>query len=177
MRRVRRLSGADTQDPVLGTDLIWEDWKAWWQKFSDKIWPMKFKVVDEKDFLSAARGVTPYKMDGQKVIIDWERRPVWQLEAICLVDTYCYKRRVIYMDKEWRRVNYGAYYNIKGKLWRSWWEYNRWEPETGYCTWWGVDIPDHDNVHRTVMKMDAVLNFPEMTDEYFDLRFLTKMAH
>ena len=177
MRRVRRLSGADTQDPVLGTDLIWEDWKGWWQKFSNKIWPTDFKVVKERDYLSAARGVSPYKMEGQKVYIDWERRPVWDLEALCQIDTYCYKKRMVHMDKEWRRLNYGEYYNVKGKLWRSWWEYNRWEPETGYCTWWGVDIPDHDNVHRTVMKMDAILNFPEMTDEYFDLRFLTKMAH
>ena len=49
MRRIRRLAGSDTQDPLVGADAAWEDWKCWWQKLSSKIWPsLNIKLAKEK---------------------------------------------------------------------------------------------------------------------------------
>ncbi len=178
LRRVRRLSGADTQDPIIGTDIAWEDWKGWWQKLSPKMWPMEYKMVDSQaECLLPVQWLTTYTLKGDKVLCYWERRPSWVIDAICKTKLYFYSKRRVWIDKELFTDNMDEKYDIRGNLWRDWFEIKMWDPENGYTAWWGVDVADYPNRHRTIAKMDCIANDPKITDEYFSLGWLRKMAH
>ncbi len=179
LRRIRRLSGSDTQDPILGTELTWEDWKVWWQKISQKIWPSKAVMLRAEEILTPLMWDRRFEWDEKNFIVAYyERRPSWVIDYIAVPpSTYFYKVRRAWIDFEVKRVNYDECYDRRGRLWRTWLDFKRWYPETGYFTWWGCDIPDHVNRHYTVLQMQAVVNDPKVTDSYFDLRFLSRMAH
>ncbi len=179
LRRIRRLSGSDTQDPILGTDLTWEDWKAWWQKISQTIWPSKAVTLRAEEILIPVIWDRRFQYDEKNFITTyWERRPSWVIDYIAVPpSTYFYKVRRAWIDFEIKRVNYGEYYDKRGRLWRTWIDCKRWQPETGYFTWWGCDIIDHVNRHWTPLLMQGIPNDPKVTDNYFNLRFLSRMAH
>jgi hypothetical protein len=179
LRRTRRLSGADTQDPILGTELTWEDWKVWWQKISQDIWPSECRALREEEFLAPTKWDTDFKIDADGCIdVSYERRPSWVIDYIAAPQSgYFYKIRRVWLDFEKKRCNYDECYDQRGRLWRTWLDINRWIPESGYWTWWGCDITDHVNKHRTILHMTSIANDPTLTDEYFDLRFLSRMAH
>jgi hypothetical protein len=178
LRRTRRLSGADTQDPILGSELTWEDWKVWWQKISQEIWPSECKILREEEFLTPLRWDTRFKAEDGIISAYFERRPSWVMDYIAIKGSdYFYKIRRSWIDFEEKRCNYDECYDQRGRFWRSWLDYNRWFPEGGFWTWWGCDIPDHVNKHRTILQMEAQVNDPKITDSYYDLRFLSRLAH
>lgn len=179
LRRTRRLSGSDTQDPILGTDLTWEDWKVWWQKISQKIWPSKAVTLRAEEILTPVMWDKRFKFDEKNFIQTYyERRPSWVIDYIAVPPSdYFYKVRRAWIDFEVKRVNYNECYDQRERLWRTWLDFKRWYPETGYFTWWGCDIPDQVNRHWTLLQMEAVVNDPKLTDSYFDLRFLSRIAH
>ena len=51
MRRIRRLSGRDTQDPLFGSDLVWDDYNIYWQKVSSTEFPNEYKIIKKTEML------------------------------------------------------------------------------------------------------------------------------
>ncbi len=181
LRRVRKLSGADTQDPIIGSDISWEDWKGWWQKLSPKIWPMEYRLVDmNAEFLSGLKWDQPYWMKEVKFRNNyWSRQPFWVIDAICKTKRYLYSRKRLRIEKgRFLGMSQIEMYDIRGNLWRVWFEEsNLWDPTMGYWGWWGIDCIDVYNKHRTLHYADTILNDPNVTDENFSLGWLRKMAH
>ena len=54
MRRVRKMSATDTQDPVMGQDQIYDDNEGWMQKLSATRYPYKYEVLEEREYLVPA---------------------------------------------------------------------------------------------------------------------------
>ncbi len=178
LRRIRRLSGADTADPIIGTDLPWEDWKAWWQKLSPYIWPMEYSMVEEREYLCPIRWLTPYRFIGASIHEKWERRPCWVIDAIAKTPRYLYSKRRAWIDKEMFALNHINQYDIRGNLWRAYtYLFSLWDPETGELGWYGFDVVDKYNKHRTCGKMECITNDPRVSDDYFSLGWLRKLAH
>jgi hypothetical protein len=178
LRRVRRLAGTDTQDPIIGTDIPWEDWRGWWQNLSQKVWPAEYKIKGEGIFLTPVRRLRrPAKLEKGLVYTDWEKRPLWVLEIDYNTPQYIYSRRVIYFDKETFQLVMIEDYDQRGNLWKTWHCNLKFYPDTGDNCWWNGDVIDHVNRHRTFWTMEAIPNDPNVTEDFFDLKFLVKMAH
>ncbi len=177
LRRVRKLSGADTQDPIIGTDTPWEDWKCWWQKLSPKMWPLEYRMVEwHTEVLTPVRWLTSHRLSGPYIVCWWERRPSWCIDVISKTKRYLYSRRRCWMDKERFMFNLEEMYDIRGNLWREWIEKNYWDPETGYFAWWGYNTGDMYNKHRTEGIFEVTVNLG-LTDDNFSMGWLRKMAH
>jgi len=127
IRRIRRLTGADVTDPLLGSDCIPDDFEVWRQKISPK---MTFKILEEKDvlvprFYGYDEGLQDISRDsyikGSCFQMEWEIRPCWLLEITMTDPDYAYARRVIYVDKEDGACTlwYGDNYDRKGRLFRA----------------------------------------------------------
>lgn len=180
LRRVRVLSGADTMDPIIGTDYKWEDWKTWWQKMSHKMWPMKFEMVDANgECLAPWWGDAPPKVDveGNTIIAWWERRPVWVIDVIMLSPKYCYSKKRVWIDKETFHVLNVENYDPRGRYWKNDIFGGQFIPEKGYHGWWWCDCIDEINWHRSVAKMQSTPNDPRVNDNFFNLAFLRRLAH
>ena len=79
LRRLRRLTGADLTDPLLGTDCVPDDFEVWRQKLDSR---MKFRVLEHRDFLVPKTYVGmknkpayDYKKHGSCFQLEWEIRP------------------------------------------------------------------------------------------------------
>ncbi len=120
LRRIRKLSGHDTQDPLLGTDASWEDWKSWWQKLSPHIWPMEYRYLGEKEILVGTQWLTPpvFEKDG-RFTGQWERCPCWVVDAICKTERYLYSKRRAWIIKELFYVDHLDTWDIRGELYKS----------------------------------------------------------
>jgi len=129
IRRVRRLTGADNTDPLLGSDVVPDDFEIWRQKLDGK---MKFRVLDHRDFLQTKiyvglenKPAYDYKKHGPCLPVEWEIRPMWVLEIMTNNPDYAYSKRVIYvdavpLDQGGRYEVYaGEQYDQKGRLWKA----------------------------------------------------------
>ncbi len=177
LRRIRKLSGTDTQDPIVGTDLLWEDWKAWWQKISNKIWPMECKYIGEREILGPVKWLTPFRMVGDKLYTYWERHPCWLVEVNYKTKLYVYSKRRVWFAKDFFFHWNGEYFDIRGNLYRDFRCSYYWDPENGDHSWWGADILDVPNSHRSIFKCECIANDPKVTDDYFSLGWLRRLAH
>ena len=177
IRRVRRLSGTDSQDPIVGTDMSWEDWAYWWQKLSRSTWPkLEMKIVGETVVLGNIRRVLSDSWTDEKghLTMHMEKRPVWILEVNN--QDYIYGTRRMWMDKETFKPEYEEMHDARGRLWRNWWDRRTWNPEDGCMSWHGVDIVDFINSHRTLSIITTTCNNEKIKMPYFTLRFLTRLA-
>ena len=129
IRRVRRLTGADLTDPLLGSDCIPDDYDTMRQKYDSR---MKFRLLEHRDFLVpriyVGRENKPaydYKKHGHCFQVECEIRPHWVLEIMLNDPDYAYSKRIIYVDATpvdqggSYRVYYGEAYDQKGRLWRA----------------------------------------------------------
>ena len=121
IRRVRRLTGADVNDPVLGSDAIQDDFEVWRQKFSSL---MTFKVTECRDFLAPCTYTVrpPELCKGLPCFqVNWELRPMWVMEIMINDPDYMYSRRIIYIDKEEGNftIYWGEQYDQRGRMWRA----------------------------------------------------------
>ncbi len=179
LRRIRRLSGSDTQDPILGSDIPWEDWMGYWQRISPFIWRgVKFKLLGKVEVLLPWHYIRPYRLDPDKGVAytRWERRFCWLTEIIIPDSRYMYSKRRVYTNMELGKADYTECYDRRGSLWRTYLLYHYFNPENGIDSCWGCDVMDHVNKHKSFVKLDTTPNPPEVTDDYYNLRFLTKMA-
>ena len=125
IRRLRRLTGADQTDPLLGSDSIPDDNDVMRQKFDSR---MKFTVLEHRDFLMqrvVVLGVEKepsydYKKTGPCIQVEWELRPMYVMEIQINDPDYVYSKRVNYIDAVFPSINYwGEQYDQKGRLFRG----------------------------------------------------------
>ncbi len=178
MKRIRRLAGSNTQDPLVGSDLTWEDWKGFWTKTT--IYPVEAKLLGEDIVLTQSFNLAPkaFEKDGfytQRYW--WERRPVWIVEIKHLDPTYIYSKRIWYVDKETFGIIQTFLFDQSDRLWKVFDICWRLSPETGeldYARGW---IGDIINRHATNIAHTVTLNIPDMSENYFNLRYLSSRAH
>ena len=178
LRRVRTLSGADTQDPIIGTDILWEDWKAWWQKLSTKIWPIEYKMIEEhREMLNPFYSPHRPKVVDDIVYNDWQRRPCWVAEVVTKTTSYIYSRRRAYIDKEYFNASYYENWDIRGNFFKTYMIHYYFDPEMGMGSWWLAEAIDYVNKHKTFPMMELYHNDPNLTDKNYTFKWLLKQAH
>lgn len=157
LRRLRKMSATDTQDPVLGIDMIYDDKDGFYQKLSPEKYPYKFEVLDEREYLCPN-----YTWDGSDYIsskdlafynIKFERRPMYVIKMTQVDPNYVYGARLFYIDKETFVIHHSENYDQKGRLYRTFDCTAGFVPEMGsLCTWGGglLLLRDHVDMHSTI---------------------------
>ncbi|HPD60713.1 MAG TPA: DUF1329 domain-containing protein, partial [Thermodesulfobacteriota bacterium] len=189
MRRIRRMSGRDTQDPLFGSDLVWDDYNTFWQKLSTKDFPFEYKAAPVQEMLlptfvdydwpndRATGGYTDYNIDesGAQTYLNygsWQRRWVHPVEMISKDPSYCYSKRVWVPETEICAGVQTDLYDQSGRLWRGWVrDYNLNQNGVGIMEEL-IDIVDHINHHRTILDFKGHKDPLWMGTEYADVRFL-----
>ena len=179
MRRIRRLAGSNTQDPLVGSDISWEDWKGFWSKVS--IHPAKYELLGEAVVLCPSFNPKPIKYEekygGRSQRYWWERRPVWVIRITYDEPNYIYKMRTWYVDKETFAMQQMFWHDQKGRIWKLWdWAW-RWNPDNGELDYWNPWIVDVINKHTTIATHTITLNMPDLSENLFNLRYLSTKAH
>jgi len=107
LKRIRRLTGGDVTDPILGSDTIPDDFEVWQQKITPAF---TCKVIGQKDMLVPKTYIgwvdedpnlrPKYDKDkhGPFYPAEWEIRPFWILEVNINDPDYIYSKRVISVD-------------------------------------------------------------------------------
>jgi hypothetical protein len=138
MRRIRKMSATDSQDPVGGTDAIYDDNEGFFQKISPTNYPYKFEIIAEREYLVPAPSIdgAEYIMAPAKGLgvgnMRMERRPVVVVQLTSLDKSYVYSKRVIYFDRETFQLLNSDNYDRKGRLYRMWSHQYGFVPEFGY---------------------------------------------
>ncbi len=179
LRRLRRLTGADLTDPLLGSDCVPDDFEVWRQKMNSK---MKFRVLEHRDFLVPRTHVGlenkpayNYKKNGPCYETEWELRPLWVLEIMTNDPDYAYSKRMIYidalpLDKGGCYYLYtGEQYDQKGRLWKAVHMY----PSANKEGFRGMNFAVYMNSltnHYTVMDSYTAYDTPETFRKSFPLK-------
>jgi hypothetical protein len=152
IRRVRRMSGTDTQDTAAGTDTIYEDQEGFSQKLSPKRFPYKYEVIAEREFLVPAPSIDGsefFREKGKEVVgLRFERRPMYVLKLTQLDPTFVYSKRIMYFDAETFLFHKIHNYDQKGRLYRAYgfmvWAFH---PESGLFTLFLGNVRDYVDYH------------------------------
>ena len=158
LRRIRRLSATDSQDPIMGQDLIYDDNEGFQQKLSPTRYPYDYEIVEEREFLLPA-----YAWDGSEYIssegiefrnMTMERRPMYVVQLTQKDPNYVYSSRIFYIDKETFNYHYIENYDHKGRLYRSLDGCYGFIPEMGAYGWAGAMLlmKDHIDLHSGVQQ-------------------------
>lgn len=180
IRRVRRFTGADMQDPLLGTDVTFDDYANFQQKVDFKnVFPEK---VEEGNILvytnspEARFNGHKVKIDGRKLMVPgWEIRPTYKITFRIKDPNYSYGKRVIWVDKETYVSQYGEYYDQKDNLWRTWSVSSYWTPQGEHC-WALSEIEDWINGSKTYLQFDAAEYNVKLDDNIFTREHLSKLS-
>jgi len=128
IRRIRRLTGSDLTDPLLGSDAVPDDFEVWRQKLNKN---MTFRVLECRDFLVPRTYIAEekppydYQKHGPCVQAISEFRPLWVLEVSLNDPNYVYSRRLFYINatpmaqKGDYLIYWGENFDPKGRLWRA----------------------------------------------------------
>ena len=129
LRRIRRLTGSDLTDPLLGSDACPDDFEVWRQKLTSK---MKIRVLEHRYYLvpktyvgMESKPAYGYKKNGPCFQVEWEIRPQWVLEIMINDPDYVYSKRIVYvdavpLDQGGSYYPYaGEEYDQKGRLWKA----------------------------------------------------------
>ncbi|MDY6862452.1 MAG: DUF1329 domain-containing protein [Thermodesulfobacteriota bacterium] len=176
IRRIRRLTGADLTDPMMGTDMCNDDFEGWRQKINPI---MTFKILGAKAFLFPIR----YKEKPPEPFsnvncfqTDWEIRRHYILQIDTNDQNYAYNRRILYLEKEdvSFECNAAENYDQKGRLWRTcgpivW---NRKPPF--YNLWFGGLYMDQVSKHSSLMILQPA--YSPIPNEKFTVQGLLKEA-
>ncbi len=180
LRRIKKMSATDTQDPINGQDLIYDDTDGFGQKLNPDRYPYEYKLIAEREYL------VPVSIDGTGYIdtkdgysyknLKMMRRPMYVIELIQQDRNYVYSKRIIYIDAESFYSGQLYNYDQKGRLYRSDCKIVSFLPECGML--YGNGAPslqrDHIDTHATLVQMYAV---PVMWERnHFSLRKLMKNA-
>lgn len=188
IRRMRRLTGADVCDPILGTDMIYDDFEFMRQKITPQM-TFKFK---EQDVLVPShipyRPWPPDKWPPDKwpalkmlylVEVPWEIRPCYVLEININDPDYLYSKRIIYLEKQ-RLTGLGYYLNTfdqRGRMHRSeiYWDTFQKAP-TYFPNYFGISCANHFAEHRTFMDTRFTIPEPSNSPKLFSFRWLLKQV-
>lgn len=176
IRRIRRFTGADVQDPLFGTDVTMDDYANFQQKIDYKnIFPQKIELGQNLLY-----GFIDTHVDGNKVLpfdgksIDvpsWEIRKYYKLTYKIADKGYMYGKRVMWIDYDTYMPVYAEFYDQKDNLFRSW--HNPvWWTNDGQRNWTGIEILDWINGSRTMLFFRTEpFNFT-YSDDIFTQNFL-----
>jgi hypothetical protein len=177
MRRIRKMSATDSQDPIGGTDAIYDDSEGFFHKLSPTIYPYKFEVIAEREYLVPAPSIdgAEYIMSPAKGLgvgnVRMERRPVIVVELTQLNKSYVYSKRVIYFDRESFQLLNSENYDRKGRLYRVWFNPYGFIPEfgdfnhTGGVQCWRDYIDIHTTMRQDVMTFPAFFKRTDLSAE------------
>lgn len=163
LRRYRKMSTTDTQDPIMGLDQIYDDNYGLAQKLSPKHFPYTYEVVGEREFLVPYAGGTEYitsetfEMKNMKM----ERRPCYIVQLNQQDSNYVYGRRVYYIDKELLTIAFVENYNQKQALYRTSVFLNHFYPDMGALVQSWMLLRDHIDLHSTISDYFVVPGFFE----------------
>ncbi|MDY6864340.1 MAG: DUF1329 domain-containing protein, partial [Thermodesulfobacteriota bacterium] len=127
LRRIRRMTGSDCLDPILGSDLPYDDFELCRQKITSK---MTF-ALQQKNMLVPAHFVSKKEKINCDDILphlkknciqwDWEIRPVNIAEILENDKAYPVLKRVIYQERSrMTAVGYATeLYDLRGRLYRG----------------------------------------------------------
>ncbi|MDY6862296.1 MAG: DUF1329 domain-containing protein [Thermodesulfobacteriota bacterium] len=179
IRRLRRLTGADVTDPMLGSDACYDDFEVFRQKINTR---MSFKFLEVKDFLVPKhynkRPKEPF-IKRNCFQVEWEIRPSWVLEMYENDPNYAYSKRVLYIEKEAGISNChaGENYDQKGRLFKVntpivWAR----DDVTRLYGWFGGLYKDHISGHTTVMDLVPYWKNPMIPLDKFSMKVLLREA-
>ncbi|MDY6862976.1 MAG: outer membrane lipoprotein-sorting protein, partial [Thermodesulfobacteriota bacterium] len=181
IRRIRRLTGSDVTDPMLGSDAIYDDFEVWRQKLNPK---MTFKMRETESLVEIRMlGKNPgrfFKKTFQES--EWEIRPFWILEIKTNEPDYVYSRRITWVERDSGGFGlpYSENYDQKGRLYRgSHCAHMKFELYKG--NWYqdvayGYIYADRIMMHTTVCYQNPIWQDPGCTAESFTLKGLLKQA-
>ena len=177
MKRIRVLSGSDCQDPMVGSEILWDTWGGDWQKQPSKnIFPNEYKILGKKIMLMPVYHEShALEIQGEDFITQWEKRPVWVLEVKSLDTAYVFSKRILYIDLEMFRPLYDEYFDRRGNLWKTWDDFRVMNYKLGSNLWEGVSAVNWESERHSVMPINAVEQ-PDLNPADFDMRWLTRMA-
>ena len=163
MRRIRKMTATDTQDPMVGMDLIYDDGESWFQKLSPTRYPYKYEVIADREFLipSPTEDGACYISKKEKFAykgLQMQRRPMLVLQLTQLDPNYVYSKRVLYVDKELLVHFCLLSYDQKGRLYREFFTNYAFEPNIGMPMWSGALqlMTDVVDTHSTVMQPNII---------------------
>ncbi|MGA2517384.1 MAG: DUF1329 domain-containing protein [Thermodesulfobacteriota bacterium] len=156
IRRIRKLSAEDTQDPWPGADQILDDSYLFSVNLSPTRFPYKYEIIAEREYL-----VPTFTSDGSQFFtsksgvelhnVEFERRPVYVLQLTQQDPNYVYSKRIMYMDKETFNIFYVENFDKKGRLYRTGENIFGFYPEQGWFTWLYDVMADHVDTHSTLL--------------------------
>ena len=151
LRRIRKMSTSDRQDPMLGSDAIYDDINY---KISKVSFPFKYEITDEREYL-----VLSYCKDGSEYFdkenkgyhnVVMERRPYYRVKMTQLDPSYVYSTRILYVDKETFIETLKVSYDQKGRLYRYSYHQEIVHPEMGMTAWCRQVVHDRIDTHSTI---------------------------
>jgi hypothetical protein len=179
LRRIRKMSASDTQDPVGQWDIIYEDQQAFNQKLSPNRYPYKKQVITEREYLVpfATLDGSPYiSSKGMEMCgFEFERRPTYVVELTQLDKNYIYSKRVLYIDQETFMIYHGEYYDQKGRLYRTLDPIQYFNPDMGLFFEYYWFCWDHLDMHSTYGR-NYNFHAPWVGRDQTDLRSLINVA-
>jgi len=153
LRRIRKLSQTDTQDPAMGQDLIFDDIDMFNQKMTPDRFPYTYEVIEEREYLTFAHSIDGkgYLSSETFELCDhaFERRPMYVVKLTQQDDSYVYSYRIFYIDKETFIIHYVENYDQKGRLYRTSTARMAFHPEVGLITLFDGPMFDHIDLHST----------------------------
>jgi len=162
LRRVRKLTATDTQDPIQGQDIIYDDNDSFQQKLSPTRYPYKYEIIAEREYL-----VPAYTLDGSEYFsskgfecrnMKFERRPIYVVQLTQSDPNYVYGKRIFIIDKETFLMHHMSNYDQKGRLYRTFdcnWSFF---PEMGAFSYSGgmYLLRDHLDLHSGVQQFHQI---------------------
>jgi hypothetical protein len=149
IRRLRKLSGADSQDTGAGANTILDHYEGFNHKLSPTVYPYKFRMMEEREYIVPS--YTTYhthSIDSKTIAltgVEMERRPVYVVEMIQQDPSYVYAKLHLYIDKETYMLLGIDDFDHKGRKWRGIWSVFIHRPKMGvfafanFLTWNYID--------------------------------------
>jgi hypothetical protein len=156
LRRIRKMSTTDTQDPIMGMDQIYDDREGFRQKLTPFKYPYKYELLEDREYLCAEAsedGAEYFSSEGLEIIgMKFQRRPVYVVKLTQLDKNYIYGHRIFFIDKETFNFHHAEHYDQKGRLYRTFDHPWSFFPKMGLFSWgWAPTVGlDHIDAHSTL---------------------------
>ena len=152
LRRVRKLTSTDTQDPSFGGDIVNDDMYGFFQKISPDDFPYEYEILEEREYLiPVSDGTEFFSPPGLELRnIKMERRPIYVVQMTQKDPNYVYSKRILYVDQESFLLYFAKNYDQKGRLYRTACITFKFYPEMGVETYRTSIYKDHIELHSTV---------------------------